>query len=277
VTSLAVTIEVLNMHPNTQHPARHGQTARRLLATGMVIAAALAASACGNDANNPLDLPVGQLRLANGISDSNPIDATVANLPYSIENIGFGDASGLKDVPEGSYTVRMTTNITSGQAEFSAESTHIDKDNITTVYAVGRIADDTQAGFSVQAPITNVANDKSDVQFVNAASQTVGPLDVYLTAPGDSLLTSSPVATLAFKANSPQSQVTAGTYRIRVTPQGNPLSVLFDSGPVGIQLPAATGEQFALMDNTNADFASPLFILVLQRNGDDAPIQHLGS
>jgi hypothetical protein len=31
------------------------------------------------------------------------------------------------------------------------------------------------------------------------------------------------------------------------------------------------------MDNTNADFASPLFILVMQRNGDDAPIQHLGS
>ena len=48
------------MQPRTQPAARLGHTAMRLLANGIVIATALAASACGNDANNPLDLPVGQ-------------------------------------------------------------------------------------------------------------------------------------------------------------------------------------------------------------------------
>lgn len=253
------------------------RTARHCLAAGIVIITALAASACGSDKNNPLDLPVGQLRLVNAISDSQPIDATIANIPANIDDIAFGDASGLKDVPEGSYTVRMTTNFNSSQIEFSATSTPVDKDNITTVYAVGRMTDSTQSGFAVQAPITNVASDKSEVQFVNAASQPLTALDIYLTAPGAVLTQSSPISSLAFKASSPRSLVTAGTYRIRVTPQGNPLSVLFDSGPNGIQLPAANGQQFALLDNTNTTFASPLSVLILQRNGSDTLIQHLGS
>lgn len=254
------------------------RTARHFLATGIVIITALAASACGSDKNNPLDLPVGQLRLVNAISDSQPIDATIANIPANIDDIAFGDASGLKDVPEGSYTVRMTANTASGSVEFSSTSTPVDKDNITTVYAVGRIVDSTQSGFAVEAPITNVASDMSEVQFVNAASQPLSALDIYLTTPAAVLTASSPIVTgLAFKASSPRSLVTAGTYRIRVTPQGNPLSVLFDSGPAGIQLPAANGQQFALLDNTSATFASPLSVLVLQRNGSDTLLQHLGS
>lgn len=254
------------------------RTARHCLAAGIVIITALAASACGSDKNNPLDLPVGQLRLVNAISDSQPIDATIANIPANIDDIAFGDASGLKDVPEGSYTVRMTTNFNSSQIEFSATSTPVDKDNITTVYAVGRMTDSTQSGFAVQAPITNVASDKSEVQFVNAASQPLTALDIYLTAPGAALTASSPIVTgLAFKASSPRALVAVDTYRIRVTPTGNPLSVLFDSGPNGIQLPAANGQQFALLDNTDATFASPLSVLILQRNGSDTLIQHLGS
>ncbi|MFA5941897.1 MAG: DUF4397 domain-containing protein [Sinimarinibacterium sp.] len=265
------------MQPRTQPAVRLGHTARRILASSIVIATALAASACGNDANNPLDLPVGQLRLVNAISDSNPIDATIANVPASIENIAFGDASGLKDVPEGSYTVRMTTTVNASQVEFSVASTPVDKDNITTVYAVGRMTDATQSGFAVETPITNVASDKSEVQFVNAASQPVTDLDIYLTAPDAVLSESSPISSLAFKATSPPTLVNQGSYRIRVTPLGNPTSVLFDSGPTGIALPAADGEQFALLDNTNVAFASPLSILILQRDGSDALIQHLGN
>lgn len=250
---------------------------RRLLAPAVVIAAALVASACGNDENNPLDLPIGSLRLANGISDSNPIDATIVNIPSGIDNIEFGDASSLKDIIEGSYTVRMTTTTGSGEVEFQVDSTPIDKDNITTVYAVGKISQANQAGFAVQVHINDVPNNQSEVQFVNAASQTVGPLDIYLTAPATLLASESPDATLAFKANSPLLLVPVGTYRIRVTPDGDPTTVLFDSGPVGIALPAGNGQQFALMDNTNGAILSPLFILVLQRDGNDAPIQHLGS
>jgi len=248
-------------------------TTVRLLALCFLVAAALGLSACSNG-ENPLNPPIGQLRLANAIADSNPIDATVVSIPSGIDNIAFGFASGFKDVPDGSYRVQLTTTTNAGQVTFAADPTHIDKNQATTVYAVGRMAQGTEAGFVVEAPRIEVPGNKAEVQFVNAASQQAGALDIYVTTPGASLVGVTPTATLSFPANNAPALVTPDAYEIRVTPQGNAATLLFDSGPAGVQFSGGTTQQFALLDNTNGAIPSPLFLLVLTGVGGNHRIQN---
>jgi hypothetical protein len=258
------------MRQLTQNPSRHRNNIRQVLAPCIFAITALGAAACGSD--NPINPPIGQLRVANAITDSNPIDATVVNIPSGIDNIAFGTGSGLKDIPDGSYRVQLTTTTNAGQSSFAADPTHIDKNHITTIYAVGRLAQGTQAAFVVEAPRTDVPGDKSELQFVNAASQQTGPLDIYLTAPGASLVGVLPTTNLAFPASNSPALVTPGKYEIRVTPQGNPLTVLFDSGPLGVQLPASTSQQFSLLDSASATAPPPMFLLVLTGGGGNFKI-----
>jgi hypothetical protein len=220
------------MRQLTQNPSRHRNNIRQVLAPCIFAITALGAAACGSD--NPINPPIGQLRVANAITDSNPIDATVVNIPSGIDNIAFGTGSGLKDIPDGSQG--------------------------------------TQAAFVVEAPRTDVPGDKSELQFVNAASQQTGPLDIYLTAPGASLVGVLPTTNLAFPASNSPALVTPGKYEIRVTPQGNPLTVLFDSGPLGVQLPASTSQQFSLLDSASATAPPPMFLLVLTGGGGNFKI-----
>ena len=245
---------------------------RGLLASGLLIATAAGVSACNSD--SPVVLPVGQLRVANAITDSNPIDATISSLPSGIDNIGFGSGSGLKDAPDGSYRVQLTTTTASGQATFSADSTPINKHHITTVYAVGKIASGTQAAFVVLAPRTDVPANQTEIQFVNASAATVGPVDVFVTAPGATLIGATPRANLGFPASSTPALIAPGVYEIRVTTQGNPLNVLFDSGPVGVTLSGGSSRQYGLLDNTNPAIAAPIFLLVLSDTGGTAQIQN---
>ncbi len=70
-----------------------------------------------------------------------------------------------------------------------------------------------------------------EVQFVNAANGS-GTLDFHLTAPADPLTTAT--ASLALRAASAIRKVAPGDYRLRVTPAGQPGTVLFDSGTVAL-------------------------------------------
>ena len=254
------------------HRTSFARLTRYLMGASLLMVIAAAITACNSD--NPVVLPVGQLRVANAITDSNPIDATIVGIPSGIDNIGFGSGSGLKDAPDGSYRVQLTTTTSSGQATFSADSTPINKHHITTVYAVGKIAASTQAAFVVLAPRTDVPANQTEFQFVNASAATVGPVDVFVTAPGATLIGVTPTANLAFPASSTPALIAPGTYEIRVTTRGNPLNVLFDSGPVGVTLSGGSSRQYGLLDNINPAIAAPIFLLVLSDTGGTAQIQN---
>ena len=230
--------------------------------TVSALAVALALSACSNN-DNPLNPPVGVLRVANAISDSNPIDAEVEGLPSNINNIAFGTASGEKDVADGNYRVTLRTTTNAGQVSFTDDPVTVDKNKVTVVYAVGRIADSSQQAFFVESQDTVLDSSQSEAQFVHAASQHASALDIYVTAPGDALASAIPKATLTYKTSSSQVIYTPGNYRIRITPQGDPLTVLFDSGPSGVPFPAASAAQFAIMDNAS----NQIFLLVLTGDG----------
>ncbi len=80
--------------------------------------------------------------------------------------------------------------------------------------------------------LTIVPATLTQVQFLHAAPGAPS-VDVYLTAPGASLSTSSPFgAGVAFQGSVGPTQVPAGSYEIRVTAAGNPAQVYLDSGAV---------------------------------------------
>ena len=242
----------------------------------LALAAALTLGGCGSNDPNPTGGPFGQLRVANAIADSNPMDATVVSLPVgNFNNIPFGSGSGFADIPLGSYRVQLTTSSSAGQLTIIADPTPIDRDHETTVYATGRLAQGTQAAFVVEQQENSIAADKAEVQFVHVASQT-GPIDIYLTAPGASLVGATPAASLGFRSNNGVALFTQGMYRIRITPQGNPATVLFDSGAAGFNLGGGTGFQIAALDNVDGSINSALRLLVLDSQGGNRTINHAG-
>lgn len=249
---------------------------KNLLAPCLFTALLAGASACTTNDNGKIVLQLGQLRVANAITDSNPVDATVVGVPPGIDNIAFGTGSGLRDVPDGSYRVSLSTTTNAGNITFVADPVHVHVDRTTTVYAIGRMSQGSEATFVIEATNADVPADKTETQFVDAASQQAAPLDIYLTAPGASLVGRSPTAMLSFPSGSAVSQPVPGQYRVRVTPQGNAATVIFDSGPVGISLAAATSYQFALLDNSS-QIPSPILLLVLNGSGGSFLIQNGGS
>jgi hypothetical protein len=75
----------------------------------------------------------------------------------------------------------------------------------------------------------------TQIQVLHAAPGAPS-VDVYVTAPGASLSSSTPFgAGLAFQGSAGPTQVPAGQYEIRVTAAGNPAQLYLDSGAITLQ------------------------------------------
>src|SRR5690606_28080043 len=91
--------------------------------------------------------------------------------------------------------------------------------NSTTLVVVGKIGDDSFALKEVVTPRANIAADSSRIQLVHAATNTLGDVDIYVTAPGAALATAEDV-TVAWGQASAAWTLAAGEYQIRVTAAG---------------------------------------------------------
>ena len=121
----------------------------------------------------------------------------------------------------------------------------------TTLIAVG-----TVGGGITALPITNASDSRiTDGSFraqVVHAAPSAPAVDVYVTAFDADLAASAPVTgagtPLAFGENTPQLEVTAGDYQIRVTGAGAPAAVVYDSGE--ISLAAGADLMLVAVENT---------------------------
>jgi hypothetical protein len=237
---------------------------------GIVGAGLLALAACsggsGGTSNSTPPL-TGDFRVANGISDSDGLDAALSNVA-SFSDIGFGTASGMVTAPTGSYKAQMTSN----SDTFTVNNVSIDQDNVDTVFVAGTISGGTQNGFAAEESLDAPASGQFNVQFVADASSRSGPINFYLITPGGSTTGKTANATVEYPFDtapsspgfSAVSSVAAGTYEIIVT---NALGIqLFDSGTKGVALPTAGNVlQIAAIDTASG--SSPISVLVLDNNG----------
>lgn len=227
-----------------------------------LVLAGLALAACNSNTTPPL---TGGFRVANGITDSNGLDASINDVA-TFSGIGTESGSGITDVPLGSYKSQLTSN----SKTFTVNNVSIDHNNVTTVYAYGSIGGGSEAGFPAEESLDAPTNGQAVVQAVHAAfaeSGTNGTLNFYFVSPGSGLGGATPFA--ATFGQSPSSHALTGAkYEIIVAAGTTPV---FDSGPTGISLPYSDGSnvfQVAALDATGGNQSgSPIVVLILDNNG----------
>jgi hypothetical protein len=250
---------------------------QRYLVPTLCIVSLLALSACNSDNNSTPPL-TGGFRIANGITDSIGLDAKLSDTP-TFSGISFGTGSGINTPPTGSYKSQLTSN----SQTFTVNNVSIDHNNVTTVFAAGRIGDNSKNGFPVEQNLQAAVSGHFNAQFVADATSPAGPIKFFLVAPGAGIVGASPVATVEYPFTaSPTSpgfstttSIASGKYEIIVT-DALGVTTLFDSGPSGVQLPTAGDVlQIAALDAaTGNPDGSSLTVLVLDNAGGNIDLKN---
>lgn len=145
------------------------------------------------------------------------------------------------------------------------ESVPLDADSEYTVLAIGKAASDSVEALVIRNPFEEVPAGNVRVQVVHAAPD-VPAVDIYLTSEGASLPGSTPLDQLAYGEYAVDRRlIPPGPYVLRVTPAGDPDSVLFDSGPLGT-LGSRADLLITLVQNTTAG-PSPLSVVIYSQFG----------
>lgn len=231
---------------------------RRTLPVLILAAAGLAA--CGG---NGVDLPFGDFRVVNAISDSTSVDANTVNLPSDIDAIAVNTASGFRTAPDGSFNLNLTVNAAGGPLGFNFDGVDVDRDAETTIYLPGKVVDgsyDTN-GFQVGNPKAGIGTGQAEVQAVHAASNLPVTISLYLNLPTDATISGTPIS-VDYRSGALPVGIAGGAYRLRVTALDSSV-VVFDSGPVGVTLAADARLQIAALNVADATGAAPGIALLL--------------
>ncbi|MEJ2604393.1 MAG: DUF4397 domain-containing protein [Gammaproteobacteria bacterium] len=183
----------------------------------------------------------------------------IVNGETALTEVDYTVGSGFLPVTE-KTSLQVEAIIPGGNAVVIDESLDLDFTTDYTVIAVGDVA-------APVAPLV-VANPTDDrltpgsffAQVVHAAPDAPA-VDIYVTTPGADLTASAPAATdVAYEEVTDRLEVPAGTYQIRVTPAGDPATVVFDSGEQDL---AADADLLIVAVENTGPGATPIQLVVL--------------
>src|SRR5688500_17258252 len=195
----------------------------------VVVAATVALAGCEGTATGFItdsNTSGAQVRVFNAVTSAGAVDFLVDGQVVAA-SIGFGAASGYRAVSLGAHTLQVRSSSTGTSLldlsrDFSAQG------RFSLVPAPG-------LGTSGALFLTDDPNPVTGQGRVRVAAAP-GAVSVYVTAPDVDLAATTPtVAALPFGTASSYLNLAPGTFRVRVTPVGNPAQVLLDSGslPIG--------------------------------------------
>jgi len=232
----------------------------------MVVAGSILLAGCFDGSDST---PTTDVRVVHASSDAPAVNVRV-NGDVVVSGADFKQAAVFKP-DAGVASIEVDGLLPDGATAtvIEADGVSLRSDTNYDVIAVGKVGDDTIEPLilsdtgerdSADSVRLRVAHLSPDAQ--NAAG---GAVDVYVTAPGADLATAAPAVTFEFKGSAGPLEVPAGDYQVRVTPTGDPNTVVYDSGTV--PLPAGADLLVGAVDNTgvNSD-ASPISLIVV--NGD---------
>jgi hypothetical protein len=211
---------------------------RNALTLGIIAAATGLLTACGGDSDNDRSAAQAEVRAIHASSNAPDVKISLDG-DVAIQNLAFATASDSLGVDPGTFTVTVNAITPNGDIEVINADVPLDADQETTIIALGNVGgagDLALAPLVVTAPDADPAAGEVRVQVVHAsaAAAASGPLDVYVTAPTDALADADPIGTFGFKENLGPLTVPAADYRIRVTPENDTGTVVFDSGTVSL-------------------------------------------
>ncbi|MGE5141812.1 MAG: DUF4397 domain-containing protein [Acidobacteriota bacterium] len=167
-----------------------------------------------------------RLRMLNAIPDANSVSLSFDTNPPVISGLAFEQTTQYTGVDTGSHEFKVSAN--GGVSNVIDTTLNIGSSDYTYIVygpvsaAVALLLQDT--GF------TQPNSGNFGVRFINTAAG-VGNLDLYLTAPGvDINTTSATVSNVGYGNGSAFVTVPNGSYEIRVT-AANTKDVVFDTGP----------------------------------------------
>ncbi len=230
-----------------------------VLAVALALASSLFVTSCGGGGD--LDNELG-FRVIHASPDSPPVNILVDGIPLRA-GVDYKAGTGLLFVTPRTYRFGIQAIIPGDDVLVIDEAVPLTAGSEFTVLAIGKGATGTVRSLIVENPSEMVPDGNTRLQFVHAAPD-VPTVDIFLTAPDADLLAAVPVDQATF-GNAPAARqlVPPGIYRIRITPAGDPATVLFDSGP----LPSLRNRDdllVVLVQNTAAG-VSPISLVVNDR------------
>ncbi|MDK9773146.1 DUF4397 domain-containing protein [Vibrio sp. B181a] len=233
-----------------------------LTKTAVTLLAVFGIAACGSDSDS---IKFTNLQAVHASADA-PLANVWINDEATLTGVDYGVGSGYLMLPEGTNSVQVDVQLPGGDVATVVDKTSLDLDSDTnyTVFVVGDASGTPNPvePLIVTRSAESMANDDSlDVQVVHAASG-VPAVDLYVTAPGADLASSTPLTNLAYKASTDVLNIPAGDYQVRLVAGGN---VAFDSGT--IPLPANADLTIAAIKTGGTNSGSPVKLLVLDGMG----------
>ncbi|MGR2702301.1 DUF4397 domain-containing protein [Vibrio campbellii] len=233
-----------------------------LTKTAVTLLAVFGIAACGSDSDS---IKFTNLQAVHASADA-PLANVWINDEATLTGVDYGVGSGYLMLPEGTNSVQVDVQLPEGDVATVVDKTSLDLDSDTnyTVFVVGDASGTPNPvePLIVTRSAESMANDDSlDVQVVHAASG-VPAVDLYVTAPGADLASSTPLTNLAYKASTDVLNIPAGDYQVRLVAGGN---VAFDSGT--IPLPANADLTIAAIKTGGTISGSPVKLLVLDGMG----------
>lgn len=206
-----------------------------------------------------------QLRVTHASPDAPDVNVYIDG-DLALERVPFRASSGLLTIEDPDSLEVEVRAILPDDSEVSVigpVSISLQPGARTDVVAYDTVFDangDLNIKASVLDPVT-VEEGIQDVRVsVLHAAGGVGPVDVYVTAPGDMLASSTPLD-LAFEQALPPTALMADTpYRIRITPDGSD-SVVYDSGT--LELAGGTELLLIAVNNTYGVGDNPVNLLAV--------------
>lgn len=221
---------------------------------------ALVLAACDSDNDNSNQDPdVFALQVLHGSPDAPPVNVFVDGSEV-LSDVDYKDGSAALelDARDETYEISVEGIVPGGNVTvIGPADISFDADTIYTVAAVNDVANIEPV--IISQPATPVAAGNARL-FVLHGAQPAPTVDVYVTSPGADLAASAPVGTFSFRETIGPAEVAAGDYQIRVTPAGDPGTVVYDSGTI----PLADGDDLtiAALPNTNGGPA-PITLVAL--------------
>ncbi len=242
-----------------------------LTKTTVTLLAVVGIAACGSHSDS---IKSTNLQAVHASADA-PLANVWINDEATLTGVDYGVGSGYLMLPAGTNSVQVDVQLPGGDVATVVDKTSLDLDSDTN-YTVFVVGDASGTPYPVEPLIVtrsaeSMANDYSlDVQVVHAACG-VPAVDLYVTAPGADLASSTPLTNLAYKASTDVLNIPAGDYQVRLA-VGD--TVAFDSGTIA--LPANANLTIAAIGTADSNSASPAKLLVLDGSGSSI-IEDMGS
>jgi hypothetical protein len=166
-----------------------------------------------------------RIRVLNAIPDANSISLTIDTNAPLVSGLAFEQTTQYNGVDTGSREFKVSAN---GGVSNVIDTT-LSVNNADYTYIVYGPVSAAASALIQDSGFTKPNSGNFGVRFINVAAG-VGPVDLYLTAPGvDINTTSATVANVGYGVASAFTSVPNGTYEIRAT-AANTKQVIFDTG-----------------------------------------------